>query len=147
MPFPSILRYFSDDLAIDLGTANTLVFTRNGGIVVREIRPGGEPGGTEPRWLQDEPSHLFGWVIARDRPLWRNDIAAELRFAESVPGDGMLSDMVIPLRARGRLIGAFRISCRTRHAFEPEDFHILERCADLTAVAAVAAPVLLSSGS
>jgi rod shape-determining protein MreB len=36
MPFPSILRHFSDDLAIDLGTANTLVFTRNDGIVVRE---------------------------------------------------------------------------------------------------------------
>jgi len=36
MPVPSILRYFSDDLAIDLGTANTLVFTRTGGIVVRE---------------------------------------------------------------------------------------------------------------
>ncbi len=36
MPFPSLLRFISDDLAIDLGTANTLVFTRNGGIVVRE---------------------------------------------------------------------------------------------------------------
>ncbi|MCP4659893.1 MAG: rod shape-determining protein, partial [bacterium] len=36
MPFPSFFRYFSDDLAIDLGTANTLVFSRNGGIVVRE---------------------------------------------------------------------------------------------------------------
>ncbi|MEM6793498.1 MAG: rod shape-determining protein [Acidobacteriota bacterium] len=33
---PSLLRLFSDDLAIDLGTANTLVFTRTGGIVVRE---------------------------------------------------------------------------------------------------------------
>lgn len=36
MAFPSLYRLFSDDLAIDLGTANTLVFTRNGGIVVRE---------------------------------------------------------------------------------------------------------------
>ena len=36
MPFPAVLRLFSDDLAIDLGTANTLVFTRNDGIVVRE---------------------------------------------------------------------------------------------------------------
>ena len=36
MPFPALMKYFSDDLAIDLGTANTLVFTRNGGIVVRE---------------------------------------------------------------------------------------------------------------
>jgi len=36
MPFPTLLRFFSDDLAIDLGTANTLVFSRTGGIVVRE---------------------------------------------------------------------------------------------------------------
>ena len=36
MPFPSILRHFSNDLAIDLGTANTLVYARNEGIVVRE---------------------------------------------------------------------------------------------------------------
>ncbi|MEM9290418.1 MAG: rod shape-determining protein [Acidobacteriota bacterium] len=36
MAFGSFLRYFSKDLAIDLGTANTLVFTRQQGIVVRE---------------------------------------------------------------------------------------------------------------
>jgi len=36
MPIASLLRYFSNDLAIDLGTANTLVFARNKGIVVRE---------------------------------------------------------------------------------------------------------------
>ena len=36
MPFGSILRYFSNDLAIDLGTANTLIYARNRGIVVRE---------------------------------------------------------------------------------------------------------------
>ena len=32
--------WFSNDLAIDLGTANTLVFTRSGGIVVREANVG-----------------------------------------------------------------------------------------------------------
>jgi len=36
MPFASLLRYFSKDLAIDLGTANTLVFALGVGIVVRE---------------------------------------------------------------------------------------------------------------
>ncbi|MCB1032521.1 MAG: rod shape-determining protein, partial [Acidobacteria bacterium] len=36
MAFNTLLRYFSKDLAIDLGTANTLVFTQQGGIVVRE---------------------------------------------------------------------------------------------------------------
>jgi len=32
----SILRYFSNDLAIDLGTANTLIYARGRGIVVNE---------------------------------------------------------------------------------------------------------------
>jgi rod shape-determining protein MreB len=36
MTAPSILSLFSSDLAIDLGTANTLVFQRNKGIVVNE---------------------------------------------------------------------------------------------------------------
>ena len=34
--FDRILGVFSNDLAIDLGTANTLVFARNKGIVVSE---------------------------------------------------------------------------------------------------------------
>ncbi len=36
MPLASLLRYFSKDLAIDLGTANTLVYAQGQGIVVRE---------------------------------------------------------------------------------------------------------------
>jgi rod shape-determining protein MreB len=36
MPFKSLLSMFSNDLAIDLGTANTLVYAKNKGIVVRE---------------------------------------------------------------------------------------------------------------
>jgi rod shape-determining protein MreB and related proteins len=36
MPLASLLRYFSKDLAIDLGTANTLVYARGQGIVVHE---------------------------------------------------------------------------------------------------------------
>jgi rod shape-determining protein MreB len=36
MTTPSLLNLFSSDLAIDLGTANTLVFERNRGIVVNE---------------------------------------------------------------------------------------------------------------
>lgn len=36
MTFRSMLRVFSSDLAIDLGTANTLIYTQNKGIVVDE---------------------------------------------------------------------------------------------------------------
>ena len=34
--FNSLVNYFSEDLAIDLGTANTLVFMRGHGIIIRE---------------------------------------------------------------------------------------------------------------
>ena len=36
MPLKRILGWFSSDLAIDLGTANTLVYARGKGIVVSE---------------------------------------------------------------------------------------------------------------
>ena len=36
MAFKSIFSIFSNDLAVDLGTANTLVFARGKGIIVRE---------------------------------------------------------------------------------------------------------------
>jgi len=36
MALSSIFRFFSNDLAIDLGTANTLVYVRNQGIVINE---------------------------------------------------------------------------------------------------------------
>ena len=46
-------NYFSNDLAIDLGTANTLIYMRGKGIVLNEpsvvaIRQEGGPNGTRP---------------------------------------------------------------------------------------------------
>ena len=38
MSLRSLFSFFSNDLAIDLGTANTLVFARGRGIVVDERR-------------------------------------------------------------------------------------------------------------
>ena len=34
--FKKLSRYFSEDIAIDLGTANSLVYVRNKGIVINE---------------------------------------------------------------------------------------------------------------
>ena len=36
--FASLRRYFSTDLAIDLGTANTLIYVRGKGIVLDDRR-------------------------------------------------------------------------------------------------------------
>ena len=104
-------------------------------ILVREVLAQRPAAPREPERLLADASHLMGWVIRRDRALWRNDVAAEMRFAESVRTGGMKSDMTIPLKARGQVMGAFRVACRKRHAFDPEDFEVLKRCADMTAVA------------
>ncbi len=113
----------------------SLALAEEGGITVREILRRDEAVRCDPERLPADESHLFGWVMARDQALWRNDIDSEIRFSESLPAGGMASDMVIPLKARGRVIGAFRVSCLQHHAFDPEDFRSLQRCADLTAVA------------
>jgi diguanylate cyclase (GGDEF)-like protein len=107
----------------------------DGAVLVREILRRGDAVRREPERLPDDATHLLGWVIAQQRPLWRNDVASEMRFEESLRGGGMRSDMTILLRARRRIIGAFRVACRRRHAFDPEDFETFQRCADLTAVA------------
>jgi diguanylate cyclase (GGDEF)-like protein len=115
------------------------------GILVREVLKRGTPSPREPERLPADASHLMGWVIQRDRALWRNDILSEMRFAESVRTAGMKSDMTIPLKARGQVMGAFRVASHRRHAFDPEDFEVLKRCADMTAVAVETQRLLLAT--
>ncbi len=114
-------------------------------ILVREVIKRGPASPREPERLPADATHLLGWVISRDRALWRNDVPAEMRFTESVKTPGMKSDMTIPLKARGQVMGAFRVACRRRHAFDPEDFEVLKRCADMTAVAVETQRLLLAT--
>jgi diguanylate cyclase (GGDEF)-like protein len=115
------------------------------GLLLREILRRGEALRRDAERRPADPSHHLGWVIAGGRPLWRNDVSSELRFAESFPDDGMRSDMTIPLRARGRITGAFRVACRRRHAFDTGDFDMLQRCADLTSIAVETQRLLLAT--
>ena len=110
-------------------------FVEGGALHAFVIHPrGGVPGRSAARLLLD-PSHHLGWVASQGRPMWRNDIGMELRFRESLSRGGMLSDMAIPLRSHGPVIGVFRVASRRRHAYEPEEFEVLQRLADLMAVA------------
>ena len=77
----------------------------------------------------------FGWAVLTQRPLWRNDVGADLRFAESPAGDDMKSEMVVPLAIHGRTLGTLNLASATSHAFTAADFEILQRCGQLAAVA------------
>jgi diguanylate cyclase (GGDEF)-like protein len=114
-------------------------------LLLREILRRGRAMRRDAERRPADATHHLGWVVSSGRPLWRNDVSSELRFLESFPGDGMRSDMAIPLRARGRIIGAFRVACRRRHAFDTDDFDTLRRCADLTAMAIETQRLLLAT--
>ncbi len=114
-------------------------------VILRQVlgRDGSAP--RDPERLPADATHLMGWVIRHEKALWRNDVSAEMRFVEKAARGGLRSDMTIPLRARGRVMGAFRVGCRRRHAFDPEDFEVLKRCADMTAVAVETQRLLLAT--
>ena len=74
--FASLRRYFSTDLAIDLGTANTLIYVRDKGIVLDEpsvvaIRHEGGPNGKKT--IQ---------AVGREaKPCWARCLATSRRYA------------------------------------------------------------------
>jgi diguanylate cyclase (GGDEF)-like protein len=79
--------------------------------------------------------HPFGWAILNQQPLWCNDMEADLRFAENPGGEGMKSQMVVPLTIHGRTLGTLNLASATEHAFTDADFEVLQRCGQLAAVA------------
>jgi len=125
--------------------AASIAFTEDGIVAVTEVLQREGASRRDSDRLPHDESHHMGWVATRDRPIWRNDIGAELRFRESLPRAGMRSDMAIPLRSRGRVMGAFRVACRRPHAYDPEDFEVLKRLADLVAVAVENQRLLLAT--
>jgi len=95
-----------------------LALVDEGSLSLREVMAGATGARREPEYSEDDGAHLMSWVIRVGRPLWRNDLTTEVRFRETPGLAGMKSDMVIPLRARGRIIGAFRVACRRSHGFD-----------------------------
>lgn len=125
--------------------AASIALAEDGIVAVTEVLQREGASRRESDRLPHDESHHLGWVVTRGRPVWRNDIGVELRFKESLPSAGMGADMTIPLQSRGRVMGAFRVACRRRHSYEPEDFEVLKRLADLVAVAVENQRLLLAT--
>jgi len=75
--FGFIRSFFSNDLAIDLGTANTLIYVRGKGIVLDEpsvvaiSQEGGPHGKRTIRAVGKEAKQMLGKVPATSRPSGR----------------------------------------------------------------------------
>jgi PAS domain S-box-containing protein len=78
-----------------------------------------------------------GWVAAKGQPLLRHNVTADNHF----PGDeplivgGIHSVMIIPLRAKGKVIGTCNFGSRQRGVYSPDDLVITQFIADQLAIA------------
>ena len=89
--FRKILGYFSNDLSIDLGTANTLIYSRGDGIVLDEpsvvaIRENPSKGGRTIEAVGDEAKNMIGRTpgnITAIRPL-KDGVIADFTVTEKM---------------------------------------------------------------
>jgi transcriptional regulator with GAF, ATPase, and Fis domain len=72
------------------------------------------------------------WVIEQDEPILREMNQKDVLSVEDeqMLGSGMVSCMIVPLRARGRVIGAWLVSSRRAGAYDRDDLATAQSLAD-----------------
>ena len=76
---------------------------------------------------------LVGTAVAEGRPLLVNDVTADARYVEAVPGSK--AELVVPLRRKGRVIGALNLLSENVGQFSEVDEMILRQFGAHVAVA------------
>jgi rod shape-determining protein MreB len=142
---PSLFSLFSSDLAIDLGTANTLVFERNKGIVVNEpsiVAMRKESGDVEA--VGAEAKEMLGRTpeqITAVRPM-RNGVIADFEATSH-----MLNHFIQKAHRRKRLVHP-RIVIGVPSEITPvERRAVKEACAKASEVYLVQQPVMAAVGA
>jgi rod shape-determining protein MreB len=142
---PSLLSLFSSDLAIDLGTANTLVFERNKGIVVNEpsiVALRKQSGGVEA--VGAEAKEMLGRTpeqITAVRPM-KNGVIADFKATSH-----MLNHFIQKAHHRKRLVHP-RIVIGVPSEITPvERRAVKEACSKASEVYLVQQPVMAAVGA
>lgn len=145
MTTPSLFSLFSSDLAIDLGTANTLVFERNKGIVVNEpsiIAMRKDSGGVEA--VGTAAKEMLGRTpdqITAVKPM-KNGVIADFKATSQ-----MLNHFIQKAHRRKRLVHP-RIVIGVPSEITPvERRAVKEACAQASEVHLVQQPVMAAIGA
>jgi signal transduction histidine kinase len=77
-----------------------------------------------------------GWVVTRGQPLLRHHLTSEAGFAEDeqLAPLGIRSSLIIPLRVKGQVNGAWELCSRQIGAFQADDLEIAQAMADQLAI-------------
>jgi sigma-B regulation protein RsbU (phosphoserine phosphatase) len=68
---------------------------------------------------------LVGQAVAEQRPIMVNDVAADPRYISVVPG--IESDLVVPIKQKGKVLGALNLMSDRKDAFTERDEAILRQ--------------------
>ena len=145
MTTPSLFGLFSADLAIDLGTANTLVFERNKGIVVNEpsiIAVRSDSGELEA--VGAEARDMVGrtpWRITTIRPM-KNGVIADFKATSQ-----MLTHFIRKAHRRSRLVHPRIVIGVPSETTAVERRAVKDACAKASEVNLVQQPVMAAIGA
>jgi PAS domain S-box-containing protein len=133
-----ILSIIATELAkvidFDLGCVAIYDRERNGLFIRHVWRKGGGQTG-EGRYVPLDESNLVGWVAIHKKPVVRGNIKADSRFHEIMREDSLQSDVVVPLLAKGELIGTVNVGSNDAEHFTDFDLDLLVRFSSLTSIA------------
>ena len=93
----------------------------------------GYPDGISPKLRFKVGQGVVGAAIEEGRPILVNDIRLEPRYMGALRN--MLSQLAVPIRRKGKVIGALNLLCETTGAFTSQDEALLRQFAAHVAVA------------
>lgn len=74
---------------------------------------------------------IIGWVALHGEPILRRHIATDGRFFEVVKEEQLQSDMVVPLIARGKVMGTLNVGSYAIDGLVDADLEMLVNCGDI----------------
>jgi sigma-B regulation protein RsbU (phosphoserine phosphatase) len=114
--FHAFAAYLLDDKGEELSLAYSVGYPEDAGRLKLKVGHG-----------------LVGAAVAEGRPILVNDVHADPRYVEAVPGSN--AELVVPLRRKGRVIGALNLLSDTVGEFTETDELMLRQFAAHVAVA------------
>ncbi|MGD2179062.1 MAG: GAF domain-containing protein, partial [Anaerolineae bacterium] len=88
----------------------------------------------EPARLKAGENGITGWVAAAGEPLLVPDVSQDPRYVW-MRGSSTLSELVVPIKLKGQVIGVLDAQSDRLNAFDESDVTVLQSLADQTAVA------------
>jgi len=133
-----ILSIISKELSkvVDYDLGCVAIYEREkNGLFIRHVwrKSGGQEG--EGRYVPLDEGNLVGWVAIHKKPVVRGNIPADTRFREIMKEDSLKSDVVVPLLAKGELVGTVNVGSYSLDHFTDFDLDLLVRFSSLTSIA------------